>query len=47
MIKDLLIAQYNEIEDAKSKIGNIQNLSKKLTLKYGKGFSVSTIKDCR
>ena len=25
----------------------IKNLSKKLTAKYGKGFSISTLKDCR
>lgn len=44
-----LIIENEQNGNIKAQYGKstIQNLSKKLTLKYGKGFSVSTIKDCR
>ena len=48
LLGKLIIEEEQKGED-KAKYGqsSIKNLSKKLTLKYGKGFSVSTLKDCR
>ncbi len=44
-----LIVENQQDGEQKAEYGKkvIANLSKKLTIKYGKGFSVSTLKDCR
>ncbi|HFU76854.1 MAG TPA: DUF1016 family protein, partial [Arcobacter sp.] len=44
-----LIVEDEQKGEEKAEYGKslIKNLSKKLTIKYGKGFSVSTLKDCR
>ncbi len=44
-----LIVREEQSGEYKAKYGKntIQNLSKRLTIKYGKGFSASTLKDCR
>jgi len=44
-----LIVEGEQQGSMKAQYGKkvIENLSKKLTLRYGKGFSVSTLKDCR
>ncbi len=44
-----LIVEDEQHGDVKAKYGKkvLENLSKELTLKYGKGFSLSTLKDCR
>ncbi len=44
-----LIVEDEQQGETKAKYGKkvLENLSKNLTLKYGKGFSLSTLKDCR
>ena len=44
-----LIVEEEQAGENRAEYGKevIKNLSKKLTLKYGRGFSVSTLKDCR
>jgi predicted nuclease of restriction endonuclease-like (RecB) superfamily len=44
-----LIVNQEQLGEAKAEYGKktIENLSKNLTLKYGKGFSVSTLWDCK
>jgi len=44
-----LIVEEEQAGEGRAEYGKevIKNLSKKLTLKYGRGFSVSTLRDCR
>lgn len=44
-----LIVNEEQEGDSRAKYGKgiLENLSKNLTLKYGRGFSLSTLKDCR
>lgn len=45
--KLIIEKEQDGIDKAKYGKSTLENLSKKLTMKYGKGFSVSTLKDCR